>query len=263
MNVIIVIPTYWGRAARLPSQPGDAVFDHPTPLDGDSTLPRLLHSLARQEGAEFGVLILTAAVSPELESAAEERVAEVIAPFRRRFPIAQFAAPDLRLLRARVAATGFDPTLVALRDYASARNCQLIAPHVLGAEVVVALDDEVVAPHHVHTATEHIGHTHAHQPVLGVAGFYQDAQGRILLPEGPSTGNLFFDKAAVMNTAMRALQAAPGRLVETPMALGGNMVFHRQLWERVSFDPWITRGEDIDYLINARLPGVPFLGTSN
>ncbi len=259
MGTIIVIPTYWGRAAGQSSQPGDAVFDHPTPLDGDSTLPRLLHSLARQEGAAFGVLILTAAVSPELEPAAEERVTEIIAPFRRRFPIAQFAAPDLQLLRERVAAAGFDPALVALRDYASVRNCQLLAPHVLGAEVVVALDDdEVVAPRYVRTATEHIGRPHAQQPVLGVAGFYEDAQGRILLPEGPSTGNLFFDKAAIMNATLRTLQAAPGRLVKTPLALGGNMVFHRQLWARVSFDPWITRGEDIDYLINARLAGFPF-----
>ena len=42
----IVIPTYWGRPLGESPKPGDAIFDHPTPLDGDSTLPRLLKSLA-------------------------------------------------------------------------------------------------------------------------------------------------------------------------------------------------------------------------
>jgi hypothetical protein len=54
---------------------------------------------------------------------------------------------------------------------------------------------------------------------------------------------------------MRMLTANDGDLVPSPMALGGNMVFHRDLFTRVCFDPGITRGEDIDYLINARLEG--------
>ena len=33
------------------------------------------------------------------------------------------------------------------------------------------------------------------------------------------------------------------------------MVFHRDLFTRIGFDPGITRGEDVDYLINARLAG--------
>jgi hypothetical protein len=37
------------------------------------------------------------------------------------------------------------------------------------------------------------------------------------------------------------------------------MVFHRELFTQVGFDPAITRGEDIDYLINARIAGHIFL----
>jgi hypothetical protein len=55
---------------------------------------------------------------------------------------------------------------------------------------------------------------------------------------------------------MRTLTANAIGLVPSPMALGGNMVFHRDLFRRVCFDPGITRGEDIDYLINARLEGI-------
>ena len=254
-NVVIVVPTCWTWGSERPDGPVEAIFDHPTPVDGESTLPRLLDSLCRMTGPPFITLVLTATVHPDLEPAAEQRVDGIIAPYRKRFPVAQFAAADLLLLRERVAAAGFDPALVALRNYASVRNCQLIIPHLLGSEVVVALDDdEVVEPSYLRIATEFVSEEHP-----GIGGFYLDRDGGLLLPEGEPTGNPFLDKSAIMNQATRALQASSGRLVPTPVAFGGNMVFHRSLWERVSFDPYVTRGEDIDYLINARLAGFRFL----
>ncbi|MBL7183591.1 MAG: hypothetical protein ISS50_03970 [Anaerolineae bacterium] len=254
-NLVIVIPTYWTWGSKRADGPVEAIYDHPTPLDGPSTLPRLLDSLAKLEGPPFGVLVLIAAVHPDLEDAAAQRVEALIRPYRKHFPIAQFAAADLQLLRERVAAAGFDPAMVALHDYASVRNCQLIVPYLLGSEVVVALDDdEVVGSGYLRIATEFVGEEHP-----GIGGFYLDRHGSPLLPEGEPTGNPFLDKSVLMNQATRALQATPGRLVPTPVVLGGNMVFHRSLWERVSFDPFITRGEDIDYLINAHLAGFRFL----
>ena len=254
-KVIIVIPTYWTWGSEGADGPARTVYDHPTPVDGSSTLPRLLGSLAELEGPPFGVPVLTAAVHPDLEDAAAQRVEALIRPYRKHFPIAQFATADLAFLRERVAAAGFDPALVALHDYASVRNCQLAVPHLLGSEVVVALDDdEVVGRDYLRTATEFVG-----EECPGIGGFYLARKGRVLLPEGEPTGNPFLDKSAIMNEGTRALRTIPGRLVPAPVVLGGNMVFHRSLWERVSFDPWITRGEDIDYLINARLQGQAFL----
>lgn len=253
-NVIIVIPTYWTWGSERAGGPVEAIYDHPTPLDGPSTLPRLLDSLVKLEGLPFGVLVLTAAVHPGLEDAAAQRVEALIRPYREHFPITQFAAADLQLLRERVVAAGFDPMMVALDGYASVRNCQLIVPHLLGSEVVVALDDdEVVEPDYLRIATEFVGEAHP-----GIGGFYLDRHGGLLLPEGEPTGNPFLDKSILMNQAARALQTTPGRLVPTSVAYGGNMVFHRSLWERVPFDPHITRGEDIDYLINARLHRLGF-----
>ncbi len=252
-NTVIVVPTYWTWGGERADGPVEAIYDHPTPLDGPSTLPRLLDSLVKLEGPPFGVLVLTAAVHSDLEEAAAQRMEALIRPYRQHFPIVQFAADDLRLLRERVAAAGFDPALVALRNYASVRNCQLIVPHLLDSEVVVALDDEVVEPNYLRIATEFVGEERP-----GIGGFYLDRHGNPLLPEGEPTSNPFLDKSILMNQAARTLQAVPGRLVPTPVAYGGNMVFHRSLWERVSFDPHITRGEDIDYLINARLRGLGF-----
>jgi hypothetical protein len=41
----------------------------------------------------------------------------------------------------------------------------------------------------------------------------------------------------------------------TPFAFGGNLVIHRDLSTLMPFDPSIPRGEDIDFLINARMFG--------
>ena len=253
-DIVIVIPTYWTWPREQEDGPVDAAYDHPTPLDGESTLPRLLDSLVKLEGSPFSVLVLTAVVHPDLEESAARRVEALMRLYRPHFPITQFAAADLQLLRERVAAVDFDPSIVALRDYATVRNCQLIIPHLMGSEVVVALDDdELVEPDYLRVATEFVS-----EECPGIGGFYIDPKGGVLLPEGEPTDNPFLDKSAIMNEGTRSIQDIPGRLVPTPVVLGGNMVFHRSLWERVSFDPWITRGEDIDYLINARLHGYEF-----
>jgi len=253
-KIVIVVPTYWTWEGGASPQPDDAVYDHPTPLDQPGTLARLLESLSAIGRPEFAVLVITAATNPRLEAEAEAKVEEIIAPFRSRFPIAQFAAGDLEGLRERLEALGFDPSLLSLRGYPNIRNLQLVVPHILGAEAVVALDDdEVVEPDYLRIATEFVGEERP-----GIGGFYLDRHGSLLLPEGEPTGNPFLDKSILMNQAAQALQATPGRLVPTPVAYGGNMVFHRSLWERVSFDPYTTRGEDIDYLINARLQGLKF-----
>ena len=261
-NNIIVIPTYWTWGSARADGPVETIYDHPTPLDGESTLPRLLESLGALCGPEFSVLILTAVTHPELETAVADRVADLIAPFRAQYgrghraPIAQATEADAAFMRQRY------PDLaghVQMCGYAGVRNLQLLLPHALGAEVIVALDDdEIVAPDYLRTALHFVGREHEGERVLGLAGFYLDADGGVMQPEQSRAGNIFVDKSALMNDGTRALQAAPGRLVPTPIALGGNTVFHRDLFTRVGFDPGITRGEDIDQLINARLAGFKF-----
>ncbi len=255
-DTIIIIPTYWTWPAARAGHSIGVVYDHPTPLDGESTLPRLLESLTALQQPGFRVLILTAVTHPELEQAASDHVTALSAPFRTRLSLIQATEADATFIRQRHPALAGD---VRMRGYAGVRNLQLLLPHALGAEVIVALDDdEIVAPDYLRVATELVGQERDGERILGLAGFYRDAGGNVLLPEHPPTGNLFQDKSRIMNEGTRALQAAPGRLARTPVAFGGNMVFHRDLCTRVGFDPGITRGEDIDYVINARLQGYDF-----
>jgi hypothetical protein len=259
-DVIIVIPTYWTWPSGQANEPVETFYDHPTPVDGASTLPRLLESLTALEGAAFSVLVLTAATHPDVEQAAASTVERLIAPFRSHYPITQATESDAALIRKS------HPDLaqhVQMHRYAGVRNLQLLLPHILRAKVVLALDDdEVVAPDYLKTALHFVGQEHEGQRVLGLAGFYLDAGGNISEAElprtGPRIGNTYLDKFAIMSEGSLALQAEPGRLVLTPVAFGGNMVFHCDLFTQIGFDPGITRGEDIDYLINARMAGFNF-----
>ncbi len=225
-------------------------------MDGESTLPRLLESLTALEGPAFSVLILTATTHPDLEQAAADQVERLISPFRAHYPIIQATEADAALIRQR------HPDLaqhVQMQGYAGVRNLQLLLACALGADVIIALDDdEVVAPDYLRTALHFVGQEQGGKRVMGLAGFYLDADGGVLVPQNPRAGNIFLDKSAIMNEGTRALQAAPGRLVPTPVVFGGNIVFHRDMFTHLGFDPGITRGEDIDYLINARLAGFDF-----
>jgi hypothetical protein len=253
---IIVIPTYWTWPTGQENRPIETFYDHPTPVDGKSTLPRLLDSLTALEGAAFSVLILTATTHADLEQVAATRVETIIASFHAQYPITQATEADVARIRQR------HPHLAAhvqMRHYAGVRNSQLLLAHASGADVIIALDDdEVVTADYLQTALRFAGQEYEGQRVLGVAGFYLDADGTILLPEQPRTGNTYLDKFAIMNEGMQALLGRNGRLTPTPIAFGGNMIFHRDLFTQVGFDPGITRGEDIDYLINARMAGFNF-----
>lgn len=246
-DITIIVPTYWGRAGGV-RHADDGVFDHPTPVDGDSTLPKLLDSLAQldTDSPPFQLLILVANVHQDIEQAARQRSNTMIEGYN--YPIYVFDAADLREWQAMLPDNY--AAILGMDNYARIRNNQLLVPHVMGSQVVAALDDdEIVEPDYLKIATRH-------DNKLGVAGIYINRDGTPFIPEKPETGNPYRDKAKIMNDALRALQGQT--LPKTVVAYGGNMVFRRDLWSQVPFDPNITRGEDIDYVLNAKLAGIDF-----
>jgi len=48
MKTTMVIPSYWARERKVGWRVGDAVFDHPTPIDCDGTLLRAIQSINRK-----------------------------------------------------------------------------------------------------------------------------------------------------------------------------------------------------------------------
>ncbi len=256
LPVWVVIPTYWGHSGR-------ALYDHPTPLQGQSTLPRLLDSLVSQINApDFQVLVLVAAVTQQENETARARVIQLLTPFLGRLKLSLADARTAEWIRGSSLMKSLSkiPSSISMQGYGNIRNMQLLIPASMGAEIIIALDDDEVVPaNYLTRALKWIGKKLDNRAVTGVGGPYLDSRGSPYLPEPERGTNLFAAKSVLINQTMRELMAKPHRLTETPMIFGGNMIFHKKLFSQVCFDPTIPRGEDIDYLINAKIAGESFL----
>lgn len=259
IKTTITIPTYWARKYGEKGSPEDAIFDHPTPLDQQGTLAHSLESLAALKCKDFQVLIITAPVNPQLADQVEKVVEKIITPFRKDFPITQFGVKELEHAQKFLESRDIEGGLLSLKSYPNIRNCQLIGALLLDSDLIVAIDDDETVPEtFIDTAVELTGSDFKGKRIDGKAGIYLNSDGDYKIRETAdlrSSANIFIKKAALINDAFSHLLSAPERVVETPIALGGNMVFSRELYTSVPHDPNITRGEDIDYLINSRLLG--------
>jgi len=114
-KTILTIPTYWGWPAGEQGHPDDGIFDHPTPLDSEGTLGRTLESLKYLKSDSFEVLVITATVNPLLNDAVEKRVEELIASYKKEYPITQFSHSDLLLVRKIWRIRGLIPVLQGVK----------------------------------------------------------------------------------------------------------------------------------------------------
>jgi hypothetical protein len=120
-------------------------------------------------------------------------------------------------------------------------------------DVAIFIDnDEVVEdPRYLKVACEYLNQEREGKVVLGKGGFYINPDGTILLPPQQLWWRCLWNKTKWMNQVWEEILSSKDRLVFSPMLLGGNLVLHRHLFHSVPFDPYIPRGEDTDYLINA------------
>jgi hypothetical protein len=256
----VAIPTYWTHPGER--GPEDLIFDHPTPLDTPGTLRRTLESLIPLiiEGVEVGVV--AAATNPDLEAAVERRVREVIESPPLPYPVRLFAASHLNILKDFCRNHGRQEwlPLLSLKGYSQIRNLTLILANISGASAMLSLDDdEVIAdPEFLTKIEEDLEALGRENDIFGLAGIYKNADGSVLLPEPDVPWAEAWPKIRWLNAALEELVLKGPRLKSTNLGFGGNLVVPAALGRRLPFDPAITRGEDTDYLLNARLMQVPF-----
>jgi hypothetical protein len=254
------IPTYWTYPGG--AGPEEIVFDHPTPLDTPGTLRRTLESLAplAAQGAEVGVV--AAATAPELALAVERRVREVLESPPLPYPVRLFAAAHLDFLKdfCRTRGQAEWLPLLSLGGYSQIRNITLILANICGADVMLSLDDdEVVAdPDFLGKIEEDMAVLGKEHAVFGLAGVYRNQDGGVLLPEPAAPWADSWPKMRWLNAALRELVLRGPRLKPTLLGFGGNLAVPAALGRLLPFDPALTRGEDTDYLLNARMWQVPF-----
>jgi GT2 family glycosyltransferase len=260
---VVIIPTFWTRPKSKRGRTASAiddlstVYDHPTPIDSDGTLGDCLRSLQQVDGLGR-VVIIVAATDESIEHRAEDKVHEIVDEFPD-IDAFVFGPAELGSLHRRLEQLEFADMIegVNLRGYGAVRNVGLMAAAVLGYESVVFIDDDevVTTPDFLATAVYGLGAKFDDgTPLLAKSGFYTDSQGRYQRKDDAHWSDIFWRQRDAFNAALSVVNKPP-RIQRTNIAFGGVLALHRDMFANVSFDPWVLRGEDMDYIINARMHG--------
>ncbi len=254
----VIIPTFWTRRRTRGGERGGVNYDHPTPIDQDGTLPDCLRSLETVRGLGK-VMLIVATTDESIEHTAEDRVRGILADFPGIDSLIVGSA-EMGSLRRRMEQLEFADALggVGLSGYGGVRNVGLILAAVLGSDSVVFVDDDQVVtdPEFLARGTDGLGEAAGPggRPVLAKTGYYVDDAGSFKAADPRAWYDMFWRQLEFYNKAVSAV-ATPPRLKSSTLAFGGCMALHRDMYCNVPFDPWAVRGEDIDYVINARMHG--------
>ena len=263
MRKTMIIPTYWCRKTGDPWQEGDAVYDHPTPVDQEGTLERTLVSMKQFPEKDFKLVILICPTTPEVETAAYEQVLRIVVRAQLNAETYLFTAGDLREITEILRKAGLNDRgvqLLSMFGYSNVRNVCLLAASILTADAALLIDDDEVfeLPDFVPRSLEFLGRRVYGDIVHGVAGYYLNSKGQYYDDVRPEPWMTYWDRFGCKARAFDQIIGSGPRLKRTPFAFGGAMILHRELFECVPFDSLVTRGEDVDYLINSRIFGFSF-----
>ena len=259
MNPVIVIPSYWASADE-PGELGElGTYDHATPYD--KPLPELetcLDSLEQVRGVVRVVVLVVAPLAGE--AAARARVMNIC----RRHPTLNplvIGSPEAALINNAVSGIvpDMDGETISLRGYGAIHNMGLVVAGILGHDICVFLDDDEVAldDEFLIDAVYGLGQrNHQNLPILAKTGRYVMRDDSPSVPEDTVPWfDRHWSKHEWFNEAMRTALSST-RISRSSIACGGCMAIHARAFSEVAFDPWLTRGEDLDYLINLRMAGL-------
>ena len=259
MNPAIVIPTFWGRGDNSGPLGWRGPFDRSTPLDAkDPQLEACLASLDQVDGV-LRVIVLLAA-SAEDEPQARERVESICAahPGLNPLVIGSQEASHVEHAVSRMAHHVAGET-VSLHGYGAIRNMGLAVSAILGHDVVVFLGEDRVATDadFLLKAAWGLGSlTRQNLRVLVKSGFFLDEDGDPYASPNTEWSEKYWSKAADFNRVMERAQMEAPRITRSNHLCGGCCALHAAAWSKVPFDPYITRGEDLDYLLDLRANGL-------
>jgi len=260
----MVIPSYWQRESHVGWMEKDTIFDHPTPLDNEGTLPRAIQSVGILEDKDFQLVIIAVPTSEDIQAEVEKKISGIIESVcdTAGVEILLFGPSHLKQIHELLTNAGKKDyiDLLQLNGYSNIRNLCMFIPHILDSEAAVLIDDDEVFEDSkfIFKAKEFINKNHGDKKIYAVAGYYLQPDGDYHVDKPYHHWMKYWDQYENMNNAFDQVIGTEPRLKKTPFVFGGNMVIHRKLFTVVPFDPDVPRGEDIDYLINARMFGFHF-----
>ena len=259
MNPAVVIPTYWSSSDRLGNPGGVQCYDHATPIESENPqLDACLASLKQVLGLKTVIILVTA--PPAVEERAVRRVRE-LADKHALEDVVIVDSFKAMVLNEKIAGE-LPPDIgepISLRGYGAIRNMGLLACCALGCDVAVFIDDDetVLDENFLVNAVYGFGQVDRNGlPIVAKSGYFLDRRNSALADRRTvQFYDKFWAKRAEFNQWMTQALAGP-RISRSNVLCGGCFAVHAQAFTRIAFDPWITRGEDLDYLINMRLYGM-------
>ncbi len=258
MNPAIVIPSYWAADDRIRAVGEVGTYDHATPVTKPTPeLETCLESLEQVRGVLRVIVLLVA--EPVCEETARIRVDSICRAHPNLNPVVvgtKEAACIEDVVHAIAPDVEGDP--VALRGYGAIRNMGLAAAAVYGHDIVVFLDDDEVAldENFLIDAVYGLGNVNRQDIAIDAkSGFFIDREDSCFADEShPHWSDKYWAKRSEFNQWMRRAQEAT-RISRSNYVCGGCFALHANAFTQVAFDPYITRGEDMDYLITMRMHG--------
>jgi len=263
MRKVVLIPTYWSREKKEGWHEGDAVYDHPTPIDERGTLARTLESMKQLDVKDFKLVLLICPTTPDVEDAAEKQVVDIVREVNLMAETYIFTVSDLKRIAEIVYETDTQrrtSVLLTMAGYANVRNMCLLCADVLAADAAILIDDDEVfeKTDWVERSVEFLGKRIYGDVVYGMAGYYINKLDQYYDDVKHESWMTYWDRFGTKAKAFDEVIGCLPRIKRTPFAFGGAMILHKDLFRSVPFDPHITRGEDIDYVINSRMYGFSF-----
>lgn len=259
----MVIPTYWGRTeGEEPSE--EIVFDHPTALNEKGTLGRFLESLSIFKQVAGKIVVISVANERAISGEVKDRVDRIIEPYRSRYDITNMGQGTLDKIKEWLDDKGVSESaleLINLNNYAAVRNICSLAGICNGSRYTIFIDDDEVFIDHdfLNKIEENMWRVENSEEIEALAGYYlQPDTYRLDESKVPKWREAWWNNAAAMNSAFEKIIGQEPRLKPTPFVFGGNMTVSLEALKKVPFDPRITRGEDIDFLLNLRIHGINF-----
>ncbi|MBO4352001.1 MAG: hypothetical protein J5818_00735, partial [Eggerthellaceae bacterium] len=231
-------------------------FDHATMLGQNGELPRCLTSMEKVKG--LGQIIVLVVSDPSIAEAADNQVQAIASRFPQ-LSIAVIGGFELDLVHQRLEQLGLGRLSkeISLSSYAGMRNLGLLLANVLGYDAAIFVDDDAVVEDEdfLKKGVYGLGKlTRKGIPILAKTGYYLNAKGSYLSLSQDVWYNRFWRQGRAFNKWISKAIHGP-RLSRSNHVCGGILAIHREAFKRLSFDPWITRGEDLDYMLDLRMYG--------
>ena len=258
MKPAIIIPTYWAQAREKQAKRKVGAYDHTTPLDAQNPdLETCLVSLEQVRGVLRVIILLV--VDRDYEKQARARVDAICREHPNLSPLV-IGSAEGRYIKDAVSDIAPDVSgePVSLRGYGAIRNMGLVVAAVLGYYIAVFMDDDETAvdENFLIDAVYGLGNVNRQDlPIDAKSGYFLDTNGSCYADvEHPRWADKYWAKRSEFNEWMHIAQEST-RISHSQYVCGGCFALHANAFSRIAFDPYITRGEDMDYLINMRMHG--------